>query len=80
MKLKLNNRTYRWVCLFINNLKKAVKVKANYKSISPVFNRLVKAQSQMLQYKIKQKYPSAKIIKREDQYSHRLKYRKYIPS
>jgi hypothetical protein len=30
--------------------------------------------------KHKTKYPSSKLIKREDMYSHRLKYRTYIPS
>lgn len=82
MRLKLNERVYKWVRLFVSKLKQAVNRPAPAHSQSEqVFKRLTqpKAEATLLN-KLKLKYPSSKIIKREDQYSHRLKYRVYIPS
>ena len=69
-----------WVQHFVSNLLARTKKARTKKSIPAVFKRLAtETDENSLIYKHKQKYPSAKVIKREDMYSHRLKYRKYIP-
>lgn len=81
MKLRLNSRVFKWVRHFIHNLKKAIKAPLAQPKSPDVFRRLTtETDERSLVYRHKLKYPSSKIIKREDQYSHRLKYRKYIPS
>lgn len=79
MRLRLNERCFKWVRLFINNLKKRIGKSLNQPSELAVFQRLSKTQSAVY-LQLKSKFPSSKIIKREDQYSHRLKYRVYLPS
>lgn len=82
MRLRLNERVFKWVKLFVAKLKQAVSrsVLAHGNS-EQVFQRLTQPKAEgTLLYKLKLKYPSSKIIKREDQYSHRLKYRVYLPS
>lgn len=82
MKLRLNERIYKWVKLFVAKMKKAVdRSVLTHGQSEQVFKRLTQPKAETTQlYKLKLKYPSSKIIKREDQYSHRLKYRVYIPS
>jgi hypothetical protein len=79
MRVRLNERSYKWVRLFINNLKQRIGKSLNPPSGQAVFDRLSKTQSAVY-LQLKSKFPSSKIIKREDQYSHRLKYRVYFPS
>lgn len=80
MRLRLNQRLYPWLRLFVNNLKKAINREPIQKGHSEaVFRRLVEGTPTQL-LRLKAKHPSSKIIKREDQYSHRLKYRNYLPS
>ena len=82
MKLKLDKKKMKWVMLFVNRLKEAVgkKVRKGRGSKSAgVFNRLNAGQNHLL-LKLKHKYPSTRIIKREDEHSHRLKYRTYLQS
>lgn len=81
MKLRLNPKVYPWVKHFIYQLKRAIGKPVQNAPTPDVFKRLAtQTDDNTLIYQHKMKYPSAKIIKREDQYSHRLKYRKYIPS
>lgn len=79
MRVRLSERSYKWVRLFINNLKQKIGKSLNLSSGQGVFDRLSKTQSTVY-LQLKYKFPSSKIIKREDQYSHRLKYRVYFPS
>jgi len=81
MKLQLNTRIYKWVNLFIANLKKSIDKPIKKGGSEAVFKRLAKPiTDNSLFYQLKMKFPSSRIIKREDQYSHRLKYQTYIPS
>jgi hypothetical protein len=82
MRLKLNKRIYKWVKLFVSKLKKAIeKDVLRHGQSEAVFKRLAEDKhSQTLLLRSKVKHPSSKVIKREDQYSHRLKYRVYLPS
>jgi hypothetical protein len=79
MRWRLNEGCYKWVRLFIDNLKRKIGKPLRQPAEREVFGRLSKAQSAVY-LQLKSKFPSSKIIKREDQYSHRLKYRAYLPS
>lgn len=85
MKIILNPKINRWVKLFINNLKKKYEERTGKKLYKfepkPVFNRLVlnKTEESKL-IKTKFKYPSARVIKREDIGTMRQPMKKYIPS
>ena len=82
MRLKLDKKKMKWVRLFVDRLKDAIgkKVRKGKGSKSTgVFTRLVGGENRLL-HRIKEKYPSTRIIKREDEYSHRLKSKTYNPS
>ena len=76
MKIRLNARVFSWVELFIKKLKWVVGRKTTKGRSQALLKRLTAPVAETTPlYKMKMKYPSSRIIKREDQYSHRLKYR-----
>lgn len=85
MKVVLNPNIYRWVKLFIGNLKQTYQETTGNELYQDkkknVFGRLFlnKHQSEQL-LKMKMKYPSARVIKREDIGTMRQPMKKYIPT
>ena len=85
MKILLNPKIYRWVKLFIDNLKTSYQETTGNKLYSrskkSVFGRLfLNANSSAQLLKNKYKYPSARVIKREDIGTMKQPMKKYIPT